>query len=440
MGWPALPADTGAVLLALQFQLEQTQWESPAQIHLAQFRQLGNLLRYVYATIPYWREKLEGAGYASGNQAVMPDWFRALPVLTRSEVQALGDTLLSGRIPPEHGLAVRGQTSGSTGKAISFHVTEVTQLFWLAFGLRDHLWHRRDLTAKLAAIRIKVERETAQGWGPATDIVFRTGPCAMLNIRTDIDEQLAWLAGEDPDYLITHPSNLRALARRSIERAWRPRRLREARTFAEALPDDLRALCRDAWNVKLCDVYSAEETGYIAIQCPEHDHYHVQSESLIVEILGQDGAPCGPGETGRVVVTTLHNFAMPLIRYEIGDYAVAGGPCPCGRGLPVITRVLGRKRNMLRLPDGRQFFPSFPADAWAPIAPARQLQVVQRTLEDIELRVVAERPFTADEEARLAAAFRKSLSHPFRITLAYRDEIGRSGNYKFEDFVSELGD
>jgi phenylacetate-CoA ligase len=149
---------------------------------------------------------------------------------------------------------------------------------------------------------------------------------------------------------------LRALVRRAIEKDWRPRRLREARTFAEALPEDLRALCRAAWNVKLCDVYSAEEAGYIALQCPDHEHYHVQSENLIVEVIDERGEPCRAGEMGRVVVTTLTSFAMPLIRYEIGDYAVAGAPCPCGRGLPVIERVLGGTRNLLRLPDGPASF------------------------------------------------------------------------------------
>lgn len=439
VSWPALPSDDGAHLLAFQFQLAQTQWEAPADIELGQFRQLANLLRHAHATIPFWRQRLEAAGY-DRNAAPAPAWFRTLPILARGEVQALGDALLSNRVPAEHGNVARGQTSGSTGRPIGFYVTQVSQLFWLAFTLRDHLWHRRDLSGKLAAIRIKVENEAGPGWGPATDAVFHTGPSATLNIRTDIDEQLTWLDQHDPDYLITHPSNLRALVRRAIEKDWRPRRLREARTFAEALPDDLRALCRDAWNVKLCDAYSAEETGYIALQCPEREHYHVQAESLIVEIVDQRGEPCRPGETGRAVVTTLQNFAMPLIRYEIGDYAVAGAPCPCGRGLPVLERILGRKRNMLRLPDGRRYYPSFPADDWAGIAPIRQLQVAQRTLDDIELRLVAERPLTAPEEARLAAAFQRSLAHPFRIAVAYRDQIGRSGNYKFEDFISELDD
>ena len=436
VSWPALPSDDGAHMLALQFQLARTQWETPADIELGQFRQLAHLLGHAHATIPFWRERLEAAGY--DRNAATPAWFRALPILTRGEVQALGDSLLSSRVPPEHGKVARGQTSGSTGRPIGFYVTQVSQLFWLAFTLRDHLWHRRDLSGKLAAIRIKVENESGPGWGPATDAVFHTGPSATLNIRTDIDEQLAWLDQHDPDYLITHPSNLRALVRRALEKGWRPRRLREARTFAEALPEDLRALCREAWNVKLCDTYSAEETGYIALQCPEHEHYHVQAESLIVEVVDQRGEPCQPGETGRVVVTTLQSFAMPLIRYEIGDYAVAGAPCPCGRGLPVIERVMGRTRNLLRLPDGRRFFPSFPADTWAEIAPIRQLQIVQRAVGNIDIRLVAERRLTAAEEARLTAAFQASLTHPFPIEYHYVDEIARGAGHKFEDFVSEV--
>src|SRR5882672_1606069 len=437
--WPAMPDPGGALALALQFELDQTQWWPASKIERAQMRQLGLVLQHAHATIPFWRSRLDAADYQPGLEPAA-EWLHSLPTLTRNEVQAHKEALVSPSVPEEHGGVTQGQTSGSTGKPITFRGTGLTQLYWRAFTLRDHLWHRRDLSGTLAAIRIKVEKDAGQGWGPATDAAFNTGRWTTLNIRTDIDEQLTWLDEQDPDYLITHPSNLRALIRRSSEKGWRPRRLRQVRTFAEALPDDLRTQCRTAWNVKLCDIYTAEETGYIALQCPDHEHYHVQAESMLVEILDDTGAPCPPGQTGRVAITTLNNFAMPLIRYEIGDYAEAGSPCPCGRGLPVIKRILGRMRNLLKLPDGRRFYPSFPAEDWSSVAPVQQIQVVQRTLHDIEIRLVAKRPLTAAEEAALAAVFQETLAYPFRITFQYRNEIGRSGNYKFEDFISELGD
>jgi phenylacetate-CoA ligase len=185
-------------------------------------------------------------------------------------------------------------------------------------------------------------------------------------------------------------------------------------------------------------MYSAEEMGYMALQCPEHEHYHVQSENVLLEVLRDDGAPCGPGETGRVVVTPLHNFAMPLFRYANGDHAEVGPPCPCGRGLPVLSRIMGRSRNMLRLPDGSSHWPSFPSETWIDIAPIRRLQLVQHGLQAIEARIVAERDLDADEEVRLVAALRGTLGYPFDISVTRVEAIGRSGNYKFEDFICRI--
>ena len=97
-------------------------------------------------------------------------------------------------------------------------------------------------------------------------------------------------------------------------------------------------------------MYSSQEVGYIALECPTGESYHVQAENVLVEVLDDQDRPCSPGDVGRVVVTALHNFATPLLRYDIGDYAEVGAPCPCGRGLPALRRIMGRQRNMALLP------------------------------------------------------------------------------------------
>jgi phenylacetate-CoA ligase len=329
-------------------------------------------------------------------------------------------------------------TSGSTGRPITYYVTELAQLFWRAYTLRDHLWHQRDLSGKLAAIRTGVEQHVISGWGVATDAAFETGPLATLNIGADIDTQLAWLRAEDPDYILSYSSNLRAVAAQALARGTRLSRLREVRVFGEALPADLRDLCRRAWNVPVVDNYSAQEVGYVALQCPGHEHYHVQAENLIVEILDDHGAPCEPGQTGRVVVTTLHNFAMPLIRYALGDYAEAGTACECGRGLPVIRRIMGRERNLLTLPDGRRRWPSYPSDKWAHVAPVGQLQMVQKSRHEILLRIVASRELTPEEKQTLIETLQACLGHPFHMDIEQVTRIPRAANFKYEDFVSEI--
>lgn len=136
------------------------------------------------------------------------------------------------------------------------------------------------------------------------------------------------------------------------------------------------------------------------------------AENLIVEILDAQGNPCADGEIGEVVVSNLHNFATPLLRYALGDHAEVGGPCPCGRHLPTLRRLLGRSRNMLRYPDGSRRWPC----GFAPfrqIAPAiRQFQMIQSHLEQLELRLVASQPLTVPQQAALVELIQRALPPP----------------------------
>jgi phenylacetate-CoA ligase len=439
MTWPALPAPDGSLLLSIQFQLEATQWWAPERLRRAQFRQLALLLDHAYETVPFYRERLGAAGFRAGS-GIDDASFAALPRLTRDDVRAHPEHLRSRRIPPAHAPVTPGQTSGSTGTPIRFLATAVTQLFWRAFSLRDLLWHRGDAGLKLAAIRPDRGPRDDRGlvvadWGPAIAPVFASGPAVLLHSANTLERQIEWLMEHEPDYLLTLATNLLELAREMKRRGVRLRRLRQARTYGEALDPGTRAECEALLGVKLVDMYTCQEAGYLALQCPEHAHYHVQAENAIVEILDDDGRPCADGQTGKVVVTALHNYAMPLIRYEIGDCAQAGAPCACGRGLPVIRRVLGRERNLAVAPDGRRYSPSFPAEAWAGIAPLRQIQLVQRTPRHIEVRFAAERALDRTEERRLGAALRQSLGHPYVFTFVRLERIPRAASGKYEDFL-----
>lgn len=397
-----------------------------------QLGQLRVLLRHALTTVPYYASSFAGLNLDN------LDWssFTSLPRLGRPEIQERFSALRSRATPASHGKPVEGQSSGSTGTPIRFLRTTANQFFWQALTVREHLWHQRDFCGKLAAIRVRVEKQHLPNWGSPVASIYPTGPAVALNVRTDVSEQLDWLLQEDPDYLITHASNLGALAELSLRRGVRLPRLRQARSFSEALRPTLRETVRAAWAVEIADVYSCEEAGYIALQCPQHEHYHVQAENLIVEILDADGKPCAPGETGEVVLTTLHNFAMPLIRYRLGDFAELGDPCPCGRGLPVLRRIHGRQRNMLRLPDGRQLWPSFPSSLWLDVAPVEQFQVIQRSARDLEVNYVMSRSLTSSEEARLAAALTSRLGFAFTFDWQRRQHLERTKGGKFEDFMS----
>jgi phenylacetate-CoA ligase len=434
MAWPAIPDDTSAQMLALQYQFEQTQWWPAERLQAMQLQQFVQVFRHAVTTVPFYRERFAqraAAGIASWDQ------YRELPVSTRRGIQSAGAGMHSAAPPAAHGPVVKTESSGSTGSPLVTLGTAWTQLMWHALLLRDHLWQQRDLGGKLAAIRSKTADMRVPNWGPAT-AAFTTGPSAVRSLSADLDGQVRWLAAEDPDYFISYATNVQMLAERSRELGVRLPRLKQVRTYGEMLRPECRAVVREAWGVEVVDSYSSEELGYIALQCPDCEHYHVQSENLIVEVLDEAGAPCGPGDIGQVVVSTLHNFAMPLLRYASGDYAEIGEPCRCGRGLPVLRRIAGRQRNMLLRPDGVRHWPSFPSEAWREIAPVAQIQLVQDAADHVTARVVAPREIAAEEQARFIAALQDCLGWPFRITLTRVDAIARGAGGKYEDFVSLL--
>lgn len=431
IAWPAIVEPSTAQLFALAWQLEQTQWWSAAKLQQHQELQLRMLLAHAL-TVPHYEATLFGIGFADFAKG----WAR-VPILTRDQVIAAGDRLLSRKYPAPHGNTGDILTSRTSGTPVRVRGSEVTTLFWRAITLRDHAWHRRDLDAKLATIRFTgddarpPDGARSKGWGASTVTLAPEAPLARLSVASTTEQQIAWLSREDPAYLIVYPTVLEAILRRGITLP----SLREVRTVSEALPDGLRALCRDVLGVPLVDMYSAQEVGYLALQCPTGAHYHVQSESVLVEILRDDGAPCAPGETGRVIVTDLHNFATPLIRYELGDYAEVG-TCTCGRGLPTLTRIVGRRRGMLRYADGRTTWPVFTI-ACREAARYRECQLVQDSISSLRLRVVPDGALAPGAEAALIAALQRVLG-PFDVTVEVVAQLDRSPIGKLEEFVSRV--
>lgn len=443
--WPALPSPHASNQLAMQYELNHTQWWDYETIRSRHLLQLDEIIHYARRHVPFYRKRLKRVFKA--HTRINWDLWDKLPLLTRNDIQKSKEDLFSNKIPSQHGNAFKVSTSGSTGKPVTILQTDLTTFYWHVFTLREHLWHHRDFTKKLAIIRY-VDHDQANppngqkfaGWGPSTDVVFKTSPSCGLSIKANIQQQASWLMKEKPHYLLTHPTNALALARFFQDSNETLDNLLEVRTLSETLTPETRKICKETWGVNVTDMYSCREVGYMALQCPEHEHYHVQSENVLVEILNDDNKPCAPGEIGRVVVTSLNNFASPIIRYDIGDYAEAGEPCSCGRGLPVIKRIMGRVRNMLTLPSGEQHWPVLNHKTLREILQFQQIQIVQHTLSEIEIRLVTSNPVSLDQEKQVRKTLQEIFNYPFNIRFSYPQEIVRSSGGKYEEFLSHIPD
>ena len=435
MVWPVLQSTQEAYALALQFQLEETQWWSEEKLLAHQLGQIQNLIDHAARHVPFYRDRLRPfAGLAPGGLTL--ERFRRIPLLTRDDIQDAGRDLQSKVLPPGHGTPSPSKTSGSTGRPIEFLTTSMTSMMLLALTMRGHIWHKRDLSQKNISLRLPPANrpiDEITRWAA----VVRTGPGLLIDTRLPINEIFDQIIAGDPVYLQSHPYVVLGLIQRSEETGIRFEKLREVRTFGETLDPWVREKCAAVWGVPIHDNYGAEEFGTIAHQCPVTTNMHVQAENVLVEVLDANDRPCRRGEVGRVVATSLNNFATPFIRADIADVTILGEPCQCGRGLPVLERVLGKARNFIVRPTGERVFPTV-SHVFDAIGPVRQFQLVQTSLEVIETKLVVSRPLTPDEETALKDSINASFGYAFELPITYVDDIPRDASGKFRDIRSEV--
>lgn len=438
IAWPAILPDAGAHLLAINFQLEGSQWWSEADMRRHQLRQLRELVRFALQSVPYYRQEIYRAWLRRPDAEAWAA-FADLPLLSRRLVQDAGDSIFATTMPAHHGEVSDGETSGSTGVPLRYRNTTLAGFFWDAISLREHFWHRRDFSARHAFIRSRPEAQLGPAWGAPSNIVFSCGESANLPIRRPLSEKRDWLLGLNPRYLMTTPSTLRALAEIALKGDLPLPNLTEVRTVGETVTSSLRALVRAAWGARLTDAYSSSEAGLLALQCPVTEHYHVQSEWAVVEILDARGMPCQPGQIGRIVVSPLHNFAMPLLRYDTGDYAEVAAQCACGRGLQGLVRILGRRRNRLFLPNGNVSWPNLSSLPWVELAPAlHRFQLRQRGDYSLLLRYEASRPLSKGEHDSVCSALLDHLRCALPLEVERVDALPLSEAGKLEDFITEI--
>ena len=444
MAWPSVPSPVASALVAQLFQLEQTQWLSEKALLERQLLQLGQLTAYAHRHSPFYRQVFD-------RHAIRADapWsaekLRGVPLLSRETLVEQSANVNCDVVPQAHEPSSSVQTSGSTGQIVEVKRTALNHLMWMALTMRDHFWHQRDFEQRAAFVRANAKAQDdeaiakKEGWGVPVSLLFKSGPAYRQPLSLSVSEQAAWLLRRNPHYLLTYPTNLNALLDEfeCMERF--PSELKEVRTIGETFSVELKARCQNNFALRTVDVYSAQEVGAIALQCPVSGLYHVQAESLIVEVLNDDDTPCREGEVGRVVITDLHSFATPIIRYEIRDYAEIGGACPCGRGLPTLKRILGRRRNMVTLPDGSKHWPTVGFRAFRDIAPIRQYQAIQHSLDTVEMKLVVDRPLTSEQQALLCTVIRDKLGYPFILRFTYYDaELPNTRGGKYEEFVSMI--
>lgn len=365
--------------------------------------ELEKLFKHAWHHSPFWRERLNQAGLTVDADPLSV--LARLPILERHDLQVQFEDSRA-RAPgwgDEH--MTVSVTSGSTGQPVRVEklVQTYTPLF-SALGCLENLWHRRDAGKTLAILGVGLKDELTVGWDGLSISQGHKGPCVKrcLDDRP-MSSHLDWLCEVSPTYLKCSPMVAADLAVLALERGLQIE-LEHILCQSERVSPRHRALCLAAFGAPIIDRYTCEESGWIALQCPEHGQLHVVNPSVLLEIVDDDLKPCPPGVIGRVLLTSLHSYAMPLIRYDLGDLA-EWGACECACTWPVIGKLWGRTRHRLQMRNGQQIAMPFLGDDLGKILAIREFRVLQYRGGEVEIQLGAFSPLTQADRQQIEGIF-----------------------------------
>jgi len=407
----------------------------PAEIREKQLGKLEKVVEKTRQRSDFYRQCWSGR--PAGPRSVYGP-LSGLPVVTKGDLRRAGEFF---PIRNFRGKVIVSRTSGSTGSPMVFYRSaEQESWFW---ALRMRIWGWAGYRPGDPYLTINLNPRLA--WKKRLqDLLFR---CAYLTFNAD--NQDSWrivdiLRRRRIPNLNGFSSSLYVLARFMTERGIENPGVRGVTATGDGLDPIYRAAIESAFGVRVIDYYGAGGEGvHLASQClVSGSRYHLHPENAVVEVLDRDG-PAVPGAVGRLVVTQLDNEAMPLIRYELGDLAVAAprdAQCSCGRTLPMLERIEGRIPDLIVAPNGTFLVPHFFVVLFKNLQSVDRYQIVQTQREQIQARLVA-RPGARREEVETAV--RKAVAGATQGALAtqfeWAEEIPLSGAGKRRLVISEFG-
>ncbi len=420
--------------LPFLYRLHRTQWWSADALEQLQWRQLRRLLRHAYDRVPYYRRLFDSAGLTPDDVRGLED-LSLIPITTRDALQQapLPDLLARGVDPAR---CVERRTRGTTGSPLAVYLSsrqkEAQDMVQARALLANGLKLRDRRAVFVAPWQIPQRPYAFQRLGIWRKVYF--------SIFEGVREQLQRLEQIEPDSIYGTPAILRALALEKLDGGSARLAPRTIFSTADLLDGPTRKLIETSFGVPAVDLYGSLELGYLAWQCPEERSHHLNVESTVMELL-REGRPAPSGVTGEVVCTSLHAYAMPLIRYQLGDLVAASGDrCPCGRGLPLIELIEGRSNDAFLLP-GRVVTPQALTEALLAVGGAiRQFRLVQHDATHVELSIVKQSGYTERTQAEIERSLSQLLGHDVAVAIHEVASIAPNPSGKRAAIISHVSD
>jgi len=313
-----------------------------------QNEKLREVLEYAYENVPFYHRKFEEAGVKPSDVNAVED-LKKLPITTKDEIRRNLNQAISRKYKVSR-LSMH-RTSGSTGEPLSFYISGAEDEYRKARHLRANIACGQRLRDRYVTITHPLY------FGQTTRLQRFLGFYAPIPVSVfdDVDKQIPIIERLKADVLDGYASSLLLLAKRVDEKGVETINPRFLISGADLIDAYSRKYVERVFDAPFYDQYGCAELERLAWQCEAKNEYHIDADSIIMEFVDDVGEEVAPGETGEIVCTSLFNYAMPLIRYAVGDVGKASEEktCSCGRTFPLMKIVEGRKDSVIVLPDGR---------------------------------------------------------------------------------------
>ncbi len=427
-------------ILRLRRILERTQWMAPDDLEAYQSRLLRQLIHHAYDRVPYYRQVLDKSGVSPGAIRSRTD-LKRLPQLSRQTIRDRFDDLTAKDADKHY--AVMTRTSGTSGTPIRFYLDRQANILEFCYYWRHWSWagyRLGDRTADLGAHYFlsraplhdrpfHIQRHTRR-------LMLNSSHINRENIRQVADAFRRFR----PRFLKGLASALYFLALCLKDSGINDLHLKGVFSTGEMLLNSYRSVIESLFHCKVMDSYGHMERTVAICQCPEGG-YHVNSDYGVMEFNPNSAETDTENLTGEIIGTSLYNVAMPLIRYPIGDLVeIYPTPrsCPCGRTLPLIRKIHGRKEDVIVTPDGRHITSIFIIPQW--FEGIRFIQFIQEKLDILKVQIVPDTQWDDSGSERLKAVLRRMTGNEMEIHIETipMDAVIRDTSGKCRIVISEL--
>ncbi len=419
--------------------LDKTQWWSSSELEKLQFKRLKKLLKHADENVPFYHKIFKKLNFKPEYISSVKD-LNKLPILTKDIVNKNFDELYARNYPKEK--FILSSTGGSTAAPMNFYIDRRWEACNMAAAHRSWSWAGYEFGDKIAYLwSAHQDLKDSSSIDKIRNYLFRTIMLDAFDLTKEkMNKYLDILNKFRPKIINTYASTMFTFSQYITEMGRNPIKPKAILTTADMLYDYKRKSIEQAFNCDVFDYYSGRDTTLQAAECSEHFGYHMSIENAVVEFM-KENEHVAIGETGNLIITDLCDYAMPFIRYEIGDLGTPSDEkCPCGRNLPIMKSLVGRTYDYILAQDGRLlsgiFFHSILV--YYKIQGIKEFQIIQKTKNKIIMNIVKNENEKTEDIDRFITLIRKNIGEKIEIELNYVSSIERTRTGKLRHVISNL--